>query len=142
VTGYDRDVRRSDGRPARLTRPIGVALAIVAFTVLLGATPPQAAAPGSILQLVDAPAQGAGSKVLDVFGILLFAGLGLAILVAVGAGIVLFRTRGVARAVPPPSEGWWTCANCGAGNMDGAARCHNCSTWRAAPSPRPTSTVP
>lgn len=142
MTGYDRDVRSSDGRPARPTRPIGVALAIVAFAVLLGAAPPQAATPGSILQLVDAPAQGnGGAGGIDAFGILLFGALGLAVLVAIGAGIILFRTRGVAKAVPPPSEGWWTCANCGAGNMDGAVRCHNCATWRATTT-RSTSAVP
>ncbi|MEO8273345.1 MAG: hypothetical protein ABI620_04700, partial [Chloroflexota bacterium] len=106
-------MRSSDGRPARLTRPIGAALAIVAFAVLPGAAPPPSSNPGSILQFVDAPTQGAGSAGgIDAFGILLLVALGFAVLAAIGAGIVLFRTRG-AKAVPPPAEGWWTCANCG-----------------------------
>jgi len=60
------------------------------------------------------------------------------LVVLVGAVVILFRTRG---AVTPPasSEGWWTCSNCGAGNMDGAARCHACSTWRATARPTPTA---
>lgn len=137
-------MRSSDGRPARLTRQIAAALAIVAGTVLLGAAPPPSAIPGQILEFVDAPSQGNGSiggaGGIDAFGILLIAGLGLALLAGLAAGIVLFRTRG-AKAVPPPSEGWWTCANCGAGNMDGAARCHNCATWRATTT-RSTSATP
>lgn len=147
MTGYDRVVRSSDGRPARLTRLIGPALAIVALTVLLGAAPPRSVDPGSILQLADAPTQGnGGAGGIDAFGILLLGGLGLAVLAAIGAGIILFRTRGVAKAVPPPVEGWWTCANCGAGNMDGAARCHACATWQSttprSTAARPTSQVP
>lgn len=127
-------MRSSDGRPARLTRQIGVALAIAAGTVLLGAAPPPSSIPGRVLQFADAPSQGnggiGGAGGLDAFGILLLVGLGLAVLAAIAAGFVLFRTRG-AKAVPSPSEGWWTCANCGAGNMDGAPRCHNCATWRS-----------
>lgn len=137
-------MRSSDGRPARLTRLIGVALAIVAGTVLLGAAPPPTTLPGRILESVDAPSQGnggvGGAGSIDAFGIVLLVGLGLALLAAIGAGTVLFRTRG-AKAVPPPSEGWWTCANCGAGNMDGAARCHNCATWRSTTT-RSTSPIP
>jgi hypothetical protein len=142
MTGYDRTVPSSDGRPARLTRLIGTAFAIVASTVLLGAAPAQHATPGTFLQFVDAPSQGnGGAGELDAFGILLLGAVALALLAAIAAGIILFRTRGVARPVPPPSEGWWTCANCGAGNMDGAARCHNCATWRSA-TPRSPSPAP
>lgn len=140
MTGYDSNVRSSDGRPARLTRPIAVSISIVAFAVLLGAAPPPAV-PLPILELVDAPAQGGGGAGdLDAFGILLFVGLALAVLAAIGAAFVLFRTRG-AKAAPPPSEGWWTCSSCGAANMDGAARCHACATWRST-TPRPTSPLP
>ncbi len=139
-------MRSSDGRPARLTRQIGVALAIVAGTLLLGAAPPPLTVPERILQFVDAPSQGnSAAGGIDAFGILLFVGLGLALLAAIGAGTVRFRTRG-AKAVPPPAEGWWTCANCGAGNMDGAARCHACATWRSttprSTAARPTSQLP
>lgn len=117
-------------------------LALVAGSVLLGAAPPPSTGPGPILQFVDAPTQGNGGLGgLDAFGILLLAGLVVAVLVVIVAAVILFRTRGVAKAVPPPSEGWWTCANCGAGNMDGAARCHNCATWRAA-TPRSPSPAP
>jgi hypothetical protein len=142
MTGYDRDVRSSDGRPARLTRLIGTAIAIVAFTMLIGAAPPAPRAAGPVLQPVDAPTPGnGGAGGIDAFGILLIAGLALAIVVAIGAGIILFRTRGVARAAPPPAEGWWTCGNCGASNMDGAARCHACATWRST-TPRSTAATP
>jgi hypothetical protein len=137
VTGYDRDVRSDGGQPTRLTRLAGHALAIVALTVLLGAAPSSTVVPGTIRQLIDAPTQGAGSTGLDAFGLLLLGGLAIAVVVALVAGFVLFRTRG-AKAIPPPSEGWWTCPKCGAGNMDGAARCHACATWRTS-TPHPTA---
>lgn len=137
MTGYDRDVRSDGGRPTRLTRLVGPALAIVAFTVLLGAAPSSAGIPGTIREFVDAPTQGGGSSGLDAFGLLLLGGLALAVVAAIAAAFVLFRTRGV-KAAPPPSEGWWTCLKCGAGNMDGAARCHACATWRTS-TPQPTA---
>jgi hypothetical protein len=133
---------RSDGsRPTRLTRLAGPLLAIVAFTVLFGAAPPSAIAPGAIHQLADAPAQGNGGVGgLDPLVLVLIVVLAVAAVALLGAAFVLFRTRG-AKAVPPMSEGWWTCAKCGAGNMDGAARCHNCATWRSsAPQPRASPT--
>jgi hypothetical protein len=131
-------VRSDGGQPTRLTRLVGPALAIVAFTVLLGAAPPSADLPGTVHLFVDAPTQGAGSKGLDAFGLLLLGGFAIAVIAALVAAFVLFRTRGATRAAPPPSEGWWTCAKCGAGNMDGAARCHACATWRAS-TPHPTA---
>lgn len=132
-------MRSSDGRPARLTRLIGTALAIVAFTVLLGAAPPAPRTPATVLQLVDAATPGnGGTGGIDAFGILLIAGLVLAVVLAIVAAIILLRTRGVSKTVPPPAEGWWTCGDCGASNMDGAARCHACATWRST-SPRATA---
>jgi hypothetical protein len=126
----------SSGRPTRRTRLAGPTLAIVAFTVLLGAAPPSTVLPGTVRGLVDAPSQGGGGTGgLDGLTLILVIGLVVAVVVLVGAVFVLFRTR-TAKALPP-SEGWWTCAKCGAGNMDGAARCHACATWRTA-TPRPT----
>jgi hypothetical protein len=132
-------MRRSGGQPTRLTRLAGTALAIVAVTVLLGAAPagPTAVAP---VLLIDAPSQGAGSTggLLGGLGWILILGLAIAAVALILAAVVLFRTRGSKAA--PPSEGWWTCANCGAGNMDGSARCHACATWRSTTA-RPTPTT-
>jgi hypothetical protein len=118
-----------------------VALAITALLVLVGANAPFPPIETAPVMLVDAPSQGAGSGGIlgGGLGLLLLAGLGIAIVIAVGAaGVVLFRTRGP--KVPASSAaGWWTCANCGAGNLDGAARCHACSTWRTT-TPRTTAT--
>ena len=126
----------------RLTRLAGLALAIVAFVVLLGAAP-ASTAPGAaaVRELIDAPAQGAGSGGLlgdPLLGLILIGGLVVAVVILLGAAYVLFRTR--SPKVIPPSEGWWTCTKCGAGNMDGSARCHACSTWRAA-KPKPTPSI-
>jgi hypothetical protein len=55
------------------------------------------------------------------------AGGGLLLLAAV---VVFLRTRRV--EVAAPSDDWWTCPRCGAGNVIGAARCHRCGTWRGA----------
>lgn len=129
-------MRSSGGWPTRLARIAGVALALTAAAVLLGATP--AGPPSGVtLQLIDAPTQGAGdtSGPFGGFGWVLIVALAVAAVALIAAAIVLFRTRGSRAA--PPSEGWWTCANCGAGNMDGAARCHACATWRTT-TPRPT----
>lgn len=130
-------MRSSGGQPTHLTRLAGAAFAIVALTVLLGAAPagPGAAAP---ILVIDAPSQGAGSPggLFGGPGWILIVGLAVAAVALILAAIVLFRTR--ASKAAPPSEGWWTCANCGAGNMDGSARCHACATWRsttARPSP-------
>lgn len=130
-------MRSSRGPSARLARLAGPALAIVALTVLLGAVAPGQADIDAARTWIDAPTQGAGSTggLLGGFSWLLVVALAMAIVVFVAAALVLFRTRG-SKAVPP-SEGWWTCANCGAGNMDGAARCHACATWRSTTA-RPT----
>lgn len=120
-------MRSDDSRPTRLTRLAGSALAIVALTVLLGA---------------DAPAQGAGTPgAMDPLVLVLIAVLAVSAVALLGAAFVLFRTRG-SKVAPPVSEGWWTCAKCGAGNMDGAARCHNCATWRSSTSHATTSPAP
>lgn len=124
-------------RSTRQIRLAAFSLAIVAFVVLLGAAPPSAHLPGTVLQFVDAPTQGAGSTGPNVVGLLLLVGLGIAVVAALAAAFVLFRTRG-AKGVPPSTEGWWTCSKCGAGNMDGAARCHACATWRTS-TPQPTA---
>jgi hypothetical protein len=116
-------------------------LAIAAFVALVGAAAP-APFPATLVrnyaQQGDGSSAGGGTggTLLSELGPLLLIALGIAVVVLVAAVIILFRTRG---AVTPPasSEGWWTCSNCGAGNMDGVARCHACSTWRAT-SPRPT----
>lgn len=132
-------MRSIGGHPARLMRLAGPALALLAVTVLLGAVPagPTADVP---VPLIDAPSQGAGGAdgLFGGLGWILIVALALAAVALVLTAIVLFRTRGSKE--PPPSEGWWTCANCGAGNMDGAARCHACATWRSN-SPRPTPTA-
>jgi hypothetical protein len=133
-------VRSSRGRSAPLARLAGPALAIVALTVLLGAVAPGQTAIEAARQGIDAPTQGAGAAggLFGDLGWLLIVALAAAAVVFVGAAVVLFRTRTPKAA--PPSEGWWTCANCGAGNMDGAARCHACATWRST-TPRPTPTA-
>ena len=133
-------MRRRRGRSARLTRLAGPALATVALTVLLGAVAPGQVAIEAPRHLIDAPTQGAGDTagLFGGFGWLLIVGLVAAVVVFVFAAVVLFRTR--ASKVAPPSEGWWTCGNCGAGNMDGAARCHACATWRSTTA-RPTPTT-
>lgn len=132
-------MRSIGGQPARLTRLAGPALAILAVTVLLGAAP---ADPATTVraQPIDAPTQGAGGGggLFGDLGWILIVALAVAVVVLILAGIVLFRTRSPKAA--PPSEGWWTCASCGAGNMDGAARCHACATWRSStPRPNPTA---
>jgi hypothetical protein len=139
VTGYDRQVG-SGGRPTHISRLAGPALAIVAFTVLLGAAPASAVLPGDIGRFIDAPSQGGGGGggVFDGLGLILIIGLAVAVVVLAAAVFVLLRTR--TSKAPPPSEGWWTCAKCGAGNMDGAARCHACATWRTA-TPRSTTSA-
>ena len=140
MKAYDRAVRSRRGRTARLTRLAGPALAIVALTVLLGAVAPGQADLGSSPQLIDAPTPGSGSGggLFGGLGWLLIVGLAIAAVVFIAAAVVLFRTR--VSKVASPSEGWWTCANCGAGNMDGAARCHACATWRSTTA-RPTPTA-
>ncbi len=134
---------RSDGsRPTRLTRLARPALAIVALTVLIAAAPPSTIGPAVIRQLADAPAQGAGTPgAINPLILVLIAVLAVAAVALLAAAFVLFRTRG-AKAVPPVSEGWWTCAKCGAGNMDGAARCHSCATWRSSASQPTASPTP
>ena len=132
-------MRSSGGQPTLLTRLASPGLVILAITVLLCAAPagPTAVAP---ILLIDAPTQGAGSTggLLGGFGWILIVGLAIAAVALILAAIVLFRTRGSKAA--PPSEGWWTCGKCGAGNMDGSARCHACATWRSS-TPRPTPTT-
>lgn len=129
-------MRSGGGQPTRLMRLAGTALAIVAVTVLLGAAPagPTEATP---VLVIDAPTQGAGGAggLFGGLGWILIVALAVAAVALILAAVVLFRTRG--SKATPPSEGWWTCANCGAGNMDGAARCHACATWRSTTA-RPT----
>lgn len=100
--------------------------------------------PGTIRSLAEqgggaAAGGGTGGTPLSDFGPLIIAALVIAVIILAAAVVILLRTRG---AVTPAamSEGWWTCSNCGAGNMDGAARCHACSTWRTT-APRPTPTA-
>ena len=75
---------------------------------------------------------GTGGSLLSTLGPLLLVGLAIALVVVVGAAVVLLRTRAAVTPTASP-EGWWTCTNCGAGNLDGASRCHACSTWRTTP---------
>lgn len=124
-------------------RSAGAVLGLASFIVLLGANAPAALAPGATLDLNESgggasSGGGTGGTFFSDFGPLLLIGLAIAVIVLVAAVVILFRTRG---AVTPPvsSEGWWTCSNCGAGNMDGAARCHACSTWRTTARPTPTA---
>lgn len=126
-------------RRAGLDRLAGAALAILAVAILLAAAP---AGPAAVVPVrtIDAPTQGggAGGGLLGELGWILIVGLAIAAVALILAAIVLFRTRGSKAA--PASEGWWTCGKCGAGNMDGSARCHACATWRST-TPRPTPTA-
>jgi hypothetical protein len=128
---------RSVGRANGLTRLAGPGLAIVACIVLLGANAPTTPAIDLGAHLIDAPTPGSagGGGVLANIVPLLVIALVVGVVVAAGAAYVLFRTRGT--PVAPASDEWWTCSNCGAGNVVGSARCHACSTWRAS-TPRPT----
>lgn len=124
-------------------RMTGAALGIGSFIVLIGANAPAPLGPGAILDLNESgggasAGSGSSGSFLSDFGPLLLIAVAVAVVVLVAAAVLLFRTRG---AVTPPasSEGWWTCSNCGAGNMDGAARCHACSTWRTTARPTPTA---
>ena len=128
------------GQPARTAQLAGAALSVVAFIVLQGAGAPLAPATGPGPRLIDAPTpggagSGGGGDLLTGLGPLLLVALVIAVVVAGAAALILFRTR--AAPVTSSSEGWWTCSSCGAGNMDGAARCHACATWRTT-NPRPT----
>jgi len=134
-------VRHAGRPPIQLRRCAALGLAVVAFVVLVGATGPAPFLPTVVRSFNEAgggasAGGGTGGTALSTLGPLLIIGLVIAVIVFVGAAVVLLRTRG---AVTPPAstEGWWTCANCGAGNLDGAARCHACSTWRST-NPRPT----
>lgn len=112
------------------------ALAVVALA-LMGTAPPPGFA-GTPLAFIERPTQDAGSVgLLEQLGPLLVLGLGILIaLLSAAAAVILFRTRSAATAAPP-SDAWWTCATCSAGNMEGVARCHACGTWRAGKA-RPT----
>src|SRR6478672_1735028 len=115
---------RNVARTGTLARRLaGAALWIASFIVVAAANTPGALAPGSILDLNESgggasSGGGTGGTFLSEFGPLLLIALAIALVVLVVAIVILVRTRG---AVTPPasSEGWWTCANCGAGNMDG-----------------------
>ena len=120
-------------------------LATLAFVVLLGAAPPGAPRVESVRAFAQGGGPGGagtGGDLLATFGpLLLLIGLVVALIIAVGAALILVRTRGSTTAVSP--EGWWTCSTCGAGNMDGAARCHACGTWRTtAQRPTPSASPP
>ena len=138
-------MRTDAGSPGRPERPVrtaqlaGPALAIAAF-VLLGAGAPPAPATEPGTGFIDGPTPGGvgaggGGDLLAGLGPVLLLALAIAVVIAVAAALILFRTRGA--PVTSSSEGWWTCSSCGAGNMDGAARCHACATWRTT-NPRPT----
>ena len=136
---------RTDARDLTLIRRLaGAFLGIASFIVLVGANAPAALAPGSILSLNESgggasAGGGSGGTLLSSLTPLLLVGLAIAVVVLVAAVVILFRTRGSV-AAPASSEGWWTCSSCGAGNMDGAARCHACTTWRTtAPRPSPST---
>ena len=124
----------------------GALLSVGAFVLFVGASAPAALAPGVVRNLNESgggasAGGGSGGSLLSNVGPLLIVGLAIAVVVLIAAVVILLRTRS---AVTPPasSEGWWTCATCGAGNLDGAPRCHACSTWRTT-APRPTpSTQP
>lgn len=128
-------------RSARLARPV---LAIVSFVVMVGASAPAALDPGSIRSFAEqgggaSAGGGTGGTLLSTLAPLLLIALAVALVIVATAVVILLRTRG---AVTPPvnAEGWWTCSNCGAGNMDGASRCHACSTWRTTtPRSNPTA---
>ena len=122
------------------SRQAAAALAIVAFVVLLGATAPGSGGIAPILDLAPPGGQEGGPAANGILGPVLLAALGLAVIVAAGAAaVILYRTRG-SRVPRTPEEGWWTCQSCGAGNIDGAARCHACATWRTS-MPHPTTTA-
>lgn len=127
----------SVGRRNGLRRLAGPGLAIVACIVLLAANTPWAPAIDLGAHLIDAPTPGSagGGGVLGGILPLLVIALVVGVLVAASAAYILFRTRGT--TVAPASDDWWTCSNCGAGNVVGSARCHACATWRAS-TPRPT----
>jgi hypothetical protein len=125
---------------SRLAAP---ALAIVAGVLLLGANAPGSPGAARISDLAATPGSAAGGGAMDgILGLLLLGALGLALVIAVAAAaVILYRTR-ASRAPRTPEEGWWTCQSCGAGNIDGASRCHACATWRASvPHPNPTTTA-
>lgn len=125
------------GEP-RLAAPV---LAIVASVVLLGANAPQSRVALTVSDLAAPTGGGGGGGGLGGdLGLLVLAALALAVIVAASAAaVILYRTRGP-RGPRSPEEGWWTCPSCGAGNIDGAARCHACATWRTSV-PRPTTTT-
>lgn len=138
-------MRNRAGLPTHARRLAGLGLSIVAFVVLLGAGAPATLEPGSINSLAESgggasAGGGNGGNVLSSLGPLLFVALAIALVVLVAAAVILFRTRGAVATPASAAEGWWTCAACGAGNMDGAARCHNCATWRTTTS-RPNPSV-
>ena len=122
---------------ARRPAPAVIAFAVFAFALFVAAAPPPAPGSTAILSLIDAPTPGSpGGNLLRDLGPLLVVGLAAVIVVAIAAGVILFRTRA---SVSPPAtpEDWWTCANCSAGNLEGTARCHACGSWRSA-NARPT----
>jgi hypothetical protein len=124
---------------SRLAAP---ALAIASLVVLLGANAPLApgALPVSDFAATPGSANGGGGVLDGIVGLIILGALAVAVIVAVSAAaVILYRTRG-SRVPRTPEEGWWTCQSCGAGNIDGAARCHACGTWRTSV-PRPTTTA-
>ena len=133
---------RTGGRPSiRLLRAVTLALAAVAFVVLLGASAPAAFQPATIHSLAEqgggaSSGGGTGGTPFSGLGPLLVIALAIAVVIVAAAAFILLRTRSSV-APPASAEGWWTCPKCGAGNLDGAARCHACSTWRTTPA-RPT----
>ena len=135
---------RTNARPTGLARLAGPSLAILAFLVLVAAGAPARPAGGLLANGIDGPQPGGGSGagttgnlLADLLPLLVVA-LIVGVVVAAGAGYVLFRTRGA--RVAPVSDEWWTCSSCGAANVEGTARCHACSTWRSS-APRPSATA-
>jgi hypothetical protein len=65
----------------------------------------------------------------------------ITVMVIGGLGLVIAFTLVVMARQPPasavPAEGWWTCAQCGKGNLVDTARCFKCGAWRPTEAPAP-----
>ena len=96
----------------------------------------QAAVPGDERCADASPDPRTGQKVCEESIIsaanlvpILGAVVGAGVLALVVAFLVLRRRASV--PLPPPDPGeWWKCANCGATNVVGSARCYACGTWQ------------
>jgi hypothetical protein len=96
----------------------------------------EAAVPGDERCADASPDPDTGQKICEE-PILSAANLGPILAGVVGAGIlalvvaflVLRRRASVPLPALDPNE-WWKCANCGATNVVGSARCYACGTWQ------------